>query len=350
MTITIECLGASREVGRSAFLIETDRRFIADYGMKIFDQSGMPTYPAMTDLNLDFAILSHAHMDHSGAWPALYNRNANSNIRWYATPPTKDICELLWKDSMKIMGDGLPYELNDFKRALKNFASLPYKQRLTMGNTNISMTDAGHISGSAMTEIEYQDKVLLYTGDLKCEETFMHSGAKFVKDVDYLIIEETYALKEHPPRIEAEHKLMDHVEETIDNGGQALFPAFALGRTQELISLIRHYNKDVNIFVDGMGKDMSRIYVKHPSYIKDADKFRKQLNTVRIVDGMRDKKEAVAEPGVIISTAGMLNGGPMLNYLFNAHPKSKVIFTGYCVEGTNGALLQKNGCILKDEQ
>ncbi len=343
----LECLGASGEVGRSAFLLKTDKKIMLDYGIKLFDESGTAKFPEQTNVNPDFAVLSHAHLDHSGCIPALYT---SGKIKWYGALPTKDIVEVLWKDSMKIMGDGLPYRLGHFRKALDYFTPLEYKKTKTMGETDLTLYDAGHISGSALVELEYKNKKIVYTGDFKCEETHMHQGAKYIEDVDTLIIESTYANREHPKRKEVEQKVMEQIYETIDKGGNMLFPSFALGRTQELIALVRHYDKDIPVYVDGMGREITNIYLKHPRFIKNANKLRDAVNSVRMVEGIPDKKDATREPSVIISTAGMMNGGPILNYLFHSNRNSKLIFTGYCVEETNGWYLQNKGFIMKDEE
>lgn len=343
----VECLGASREVGRSAFMLHTDKNIMLDYGIKIFDQSGVPKFPIETTLDPDLVVLSHAHLDHSGCLPAIYREN---RVRWYSTPPTKDICEVLWMDSMKIMGEGLPYRLGHLNKAMRNWDPLLYKRPIETGETRIELFDAGHISGAAMVDIQYRDMDFFYTGDFKCEETQMHKGAKFVDGVGVLMIESTYAKKEHPPRKETEKKLMEEIHETLENGGNALLPSFALGRTQELISLIRHHDKDVPVYVDGMGKGLTKIYLDHGGYIRDVSTFRKAARSVNMVTSFSDKKAAVREPSVIITTAGMLNGGPVMDYMFNVNSNSKLIFTGYCVEGTNGWSLQREGYITKDAQ
>lgn len=350
----VECLGASREVGRSAFMLKTDKRIMLDYGLKIHDASGKPKFPLDSGVHPDLMVLSHAHLDHSGCVPALYNNDrkpgTGNRIRWYSTPPTKDICEILWADSMKIMGEGLPYREHHLKKALKSWDPLLYRRKIRTGETGIELFDAGHISGSAMIEVEHGGKSFFYTGDFKCEGTFMHKGAEMAEGVDYLMIESTYAKREHPPRRETERMLMEHIYEAIENGGTALLPSFALGRTQELISLIRHYDQDIPVFVDGMGRDITKIYLQYPQYIRDPAGFRNAVRSVRMVEGIPDKRAATKEPAVIITSAGMMNGGPVLNYLFNANSDSKVIFTGYCVEGTNGWLLQNNGVIIQDEK
>ena len=345
MTISLDCLGASREVGRSAFLLQTDRQILLDYGVKIFDKSGMPQFPS-ENIRPDLAVISHAHLDHSGFVPALYK---HSKIKWFSASPTEEICEILWLDSMKIMQKSLPYNLNHFKKATRGFHPVPYNKIFHSGETGITLTDAGHISGASITTLDYKGKRICYTGDFKTEETEMHKGAKPVKDVDLLIIETTYANREHPPRKQLEKQLISEIHETVESGGTALLPAFSLGRTQELIGVVRKYDKNVPVFVDGMGKELTRIYLRYQDYIKDPKSFRKAVNSVEMVRSIPDKKRASATPGVIITSAGMMSGGPVLNYLFNINNKSKVLFTGYCVEETNGWKLLNEGYITKDE-
>ena len=346
MSLFLDCLGASGEVGRSAFMLHTDKKILLDYGVKIFDKSGKPQYPS-SDVDPDFAVISHAHLDHSGFVPGLFRKG---RIRWYATPPTVELCELLWEDSMKIMGPELPYKLNHYNRALKDWNPLMYGQLLHTGDTRITLTDAGHISGAASINIEHKKRKICYSGDFKMGDTFMHRGAKPVEDVGILIMESTYAFREHPPRKEVEKQIADEIRETVGRGGTVLFPAFSLGRTQELLALVRSYNPEVPVFIDGMGRKIINVYLRHPKYIRNADSFRRAVKSATLVQGPNDKRDAVKGGGVIISSAGMMSGGPVLNYLFNVNSESKVIFTGYCIEGSNGWKLQNNGYITQDER
>jgi len=342
---SITCLGASREVGRSAFLLETDKRLLLDYGIKIFDKTGEPKYPLEIP-SVDAAIISHAHLDHSGFVPHLYTF---SKARWFATPPTRDICEVLWQDSMKIMGDKLPYNLSHFKKALKYWAPMLYGQKLSIGETDFLARDAGHICGAAMIDVNYKGKRVFYTGDLKTTKTHMHSGAKPVEDVDVLVIESTYAMREHPNRHSLEEKFIDEIEETLEEGGNVLLPAFSLGRSQELISMIRHYNRDVKIFLDGMGRTMTDIYVRYGKYIQNPKRFRKDASSVWMISHPSHRKIATSKPSVIITSAGMMEGGPVLGYLVNLLPNSKIMLTGYSVEGTNAWKLINKGYVTMDD-
>lgn len=338
----LHCLGGSQEVGRSAFLLETDKRLLLDYGIKVFDATGQPRFPAPFDGNADAVLLSHAHLDHSGFIPSLQK---GQRMRWFATPPTKDICEILWKDSMKIMADRLPYGAQEYKQALRNWMPVSYGNKMQLGQTQYRFLDAGHICGSSLIELIHDKKAIVYTGDFKMEESRMHKGAKAVEDVDTVIIDSTYALKEHPDRKALEQRLADEIEDVISEGGNMLLPAFSLGRTQELISIVRAYNPNVPIFVDGMGKAITSIYSKYHKYIRDPGKFRRDVSTVRMVNGPFDRREATRYPSVIITSAGMMEGGPILNYLVNTNAQSKLIFTGYNVEGCNGWKMLNKGFV-----
>ncbi|MFA6530444.1 MAG: MBL fold metallo-hydrolase [Candidatus Micrarchaeia archaeon] len=343
MAFDITCLGASGEVGRSAFIVKTDKTILLDYGIKIFDKSGQPKFPEAFKENLDLMILSHAHLDHSGNLPFLYTF---SKTKWLGTPATHDLIELLLADSMKIMEGKLPYDLTHYNKALKYWIPAVTNRTMSTGKTNVKMFDAGHIAGAVMIEMEHNGKKLLYTGDFKGEDTRMHRGAKYNEEVDVLMVDCTYAMREHPDRKKTEQQLADEIKETIKDGGTVLLPAFALGRSQELIRLVRAYNKKVPVYLDGMGKAITSVYMKYPDMIKDASGFRKDVETIHRVNGPEERMDATNEPGVIISSAGMLEGGPALRYLTNLNPDSKIIFTGYNVEGTNGWRLLNEGQLM----
>lgn len=332
----IQCLGACQEVGRSAFLVETDQRVLFDYGLKIYSgqkSNKQELLPLPYQGNIDAMILSHAHLDHSGCIPELYTRPP---VPWFSTPPTMEIASLLWADSLKIMGENAPYQEMHVNRAENRYAPLLYEQVLSLGETDYSFHDAGHILGSAMIKAKHKGKTLLYSGDFKMGDTKMHKGALPPEGVDYLILESTYSNREHPPREEIEKKLIRTIEETIDGGGSVLLPAFAVGRSQELISVLHAHLRGIPIFLDGMSKAVTNIYLNHDDYIKDPKRFSEAAHEVIFAESMRDKKDATAEPSVIVSTAGMMEGGPALSYLQHLSPNSRLIFTGYNVEGTNG--------------
>jgi putative mRNA 3-end processing factor len=347
----LEFLGAAGEVGRSAVLLHTDKAILLDCGLKVHnkDVAGQE-YPLPSPLPVDAVVISHPHLDHIGFLPSLFDHHSPRVI---ATPPTKAIGELLLLDSAKILIEEhgtLPYKRASHRSAMNAFEEIGYHQKRPVGETQITLHDAGHIPGSAVVELEYQDKRIVYSGDYKLSETRMHNPAEVVKDVDVLITESTYFYRDHPKRSDLEVQLVERAHEVIENGGNLLLPAFAVGRTQELISVLKSNDPDLPVWVDGMGAEASRIVSGFPSYIKDAKRFREQLDTCQFIKDPRDRKRVLSEPSVIIATAGMLQGGPAMGYLLSLNDRSEIIFTGYSVEGTNGWNLLQNGFVEKEGQ
>ncbi|HNT61144.1 MAG TPA: MBL fold metallo-hydrolase, partial [Candidatus Bilamarchaeaceae archaeon] len=288
----LQCLGAGQKVGRSCFVLETDQKVMLDCGLKIYEVGeGRDMFPLPFRGRLDAIVLGHAHFDHSGYLPSMF---AHGGPDWFSTPPTAEITNLLWADSMKIMGDRSPYTEAEIAKANRKWVGLEYGKRLHLGKTAFRLHDAGHILGAAMVEAEHGGRRFVYTGDFKMEGSRMHAGAEPVKDVDVLVIESTYSSREHPERKGLERKLAEDVAEVIDSGGNALFPAFAVGRTQELISIIRAHNKGVPIFVDGMGKEVTRMCMRNPGYIRDAEEFGEHAESAVFVQGREDRVDATS--------------------------------------------------------
>ncbi|MFH1284981.1 MAG: MBL fold metallo-hydrolase, partial [Candidatus Micrarchaeota archaeon] len=212
-----------------------------------------------------------------------------------------------------------------------------------MKNWALEMHDAGHIPGSAMALIEMNGKRICYSGDFKLQDTELHKGAEPPENVDVLMIESTYANREHPDRKELEKKLKNEIWETLDDGGYVLFPCFAVGRSQEMVQMLNRFKIGEEIYLDGMAKAASDIILDFPSYVRDYDSLLRALKRVHWVRTPGMRKKVLSEPSVIVSTAGMLEGGPAIGYLLSLNAKnknSKVIFTGYSVENTNGWRVQ----------
>lgn len=341
----LEFLGGAQEVGRSSILLKTDSAIMLDCGLKIHDEQAYPMPPPVP---LDACVVSHSHLDHCGFLPSLFDNFAPEII---GTPPTKAICELLLEDSAKIIIENtgtLPYKRSSYKRAMNAFNPIGYHHRKMVNDTAITLFDAGHVPGSSSVLVEYERKRLLYSGDFKLSETRMHDPAELPGEADILLIESTYVSRDHPKRRDLEVQLAKRCDEVLDNGGNVLLPAFAVGRTQELIRCLKAHRPDYPIWVDGMGTKAADIVLKYPSYIKEAGHFRKDLDACNIVRDRRDRQKVLNEPCIIVSTAGMLQGGPALGYLLSLNDKSEIIFTGYCVEGTNGHNLLNFGYIEKD--
>ncbi len=346
-------LGGAGEVGRSGILFEDDKKILMDYGIKIHEKT---EYPLPFQGFLNALIISHAHLDHSGFSPAAYE---SQNPLCFGTYPTQALSLLLIKDSMKVQKlkrEKQQFSSSDFKKMLHAYVPLPYDTRHNLSRSlSLSLRDAGHILGSSLVELNYGNKKLVYTGDFKLGETRMHRGARPIKDVNVLIIESTYSDRDHPDRKELEKRLHDEVRAVIERGGNVLFPAFAVGRSQELLQILHAMKEDFPVYLDGMAKTASEISLDYPSYMKDARAFRESLSEAKFVMFEGHRRRALSEPSVIVSTAGMLEGGPAMGYIPRLNKQSKIILTGYQMPGTNGwhllnsKIVRTNGLEMKVE-
>jgi len=347
----LSVLGAGNEVGRSCMLLSTaGKHIVMDAGIKVKDQdmtlTGQPKL--ISGLHLDAALIAHAHLDHSGFTPEVFRRN---RCPIFMTSPTQGLSDLLIKDAKKIDPE-LPFGRKDIDSTFSNTIGVPYGMEHTINDIKFTFHDAGHIPGSAMIELKSDKKRIFYTSDFKTDETRLHAGAKQPEgQFDALIIESTYSKRYHQDRKAVEQSMIRTVKETLNGGGCVLFPTFAVGRTQELAMVLAAHRIDAPIYIDGMGRTASEIIVNFPRYLKNAGELRAALDNLKEVG--RDKSVVTRQPSVIISTSGMLEGGPAISYtlaLDNMKKQkeidSSIIFTGYCVTGTGGWLL-KNQQILR---
>lgn len=326
-------------MGRSAILI--DGKVLLDYGMKPAD---VPEFP-VGDVFPEVVIVSHAHLDHSGVVPNLMR----SSPSVYMTPVTRELLYILGKDTLKLgMQQGIcvfdEKDLND----LMNYAFMtPYRERFWSSGYEFELYDAGHIPGSSSIYMhsERDDINLFYTGDIKLEDTrLLRKADTNLPEVDVLIIESTYFGKNHPDRRELERRFVASIEETLDAGGHAIVPCFAIGRTQEIVMVLHAHG--ITPYVDGMGLSVLRKIKKHLSFVRDGNALVEAFKDARFVTS-KNRKKVLSEPSVVVTTAGMLNGGPVLYYInkIKDDPRSKILLTGYQIEGTNGRRLLEEGAI-----
>src|SRR3989338_4244217 len=244
-------LGAAQEVGRSSIYLSAGDKVLFDCGLKIHSDSNFPMAPPEKP---DAVVVSHAHLDHTGFLPSLFKHGSHPEL--ICTPPTLAMGEVIVRDSLDIMerrGEH-PYQVGHVKAMLESARLLSFNKKRAIGESELTMYCAGHIPGAAICDLQTPEGRLVYTGDFKGEET----KTTFATDAppkgpDAMIIESTYADLDHPPRKGLEAELGRQVRETLENGGSVLLPAFAIGRTQELMRIVRSENRDVGILVCGMG-------------------------------------------------------------------------------------------------
>ena len=342
---SITGLGACQEVGRSAFVLDFGEKFLLDYGVKLTPDG--VDYPFDVKEHVKAVIISHAHLDHSGFLPYYYKQ---SECLSFMTQPTLELADILWKDSIKIAefeGQAPKYTKDEIERTHRYNFIVPYKKPMHLTHdVSLEFFDGGHILGSALTKITDGEKSLLYTGDYKLAETQLHAGCDMsCGKSDYVVIESTYGDREHSDRKRAEKALCESVQDTVDRGGWAIVPVLAVGRSQEIIDILSKYNIEADIFLDGMGKKVSEVYLQHSDLLKDPRGLKKGLNGVIWVQGKSGRSKVLKRPCVIVTTSGMMKGGPVVGYaqkIFN-DPKSKIHLTSFQAEGTPGRVLMEHG-------
>ena len=336
--MNVQFLGGAREVGRSAVLVNDT--LLLDFGML---SGNPPQFPVETP-RPDAVVVSHGHLDHVGNVPSLLSGDARPTIHW--TPPTYELALTLARDTLKLRGGSYdcPFTENDLKRVTEVSTTHGYRETFSAAGHEITFYNAGHIPGSAHVLVDDGDTRLLYTGDLHTEDQRLVSATTARPDVDAVICESTYSDVGHDERVDIEERFAQSVKTTLWEGGTVVVPAFAIGRTQEMLLICEQY--DIPCYVDGMGKRVTQMLLQYPKFVRDASALRRAKSHARFVTG-RDgqRKRIVDQKAAIVTTSGMLSGGPAMTYIpeIRANPTNKITMTGYQVAGTPGRDLIETG-------
>ncbi|HDH91419.1 MAG TPA: beta-CASP ribonuclease aCPSF1 [Candidatus Aenigmarchaeota archaeon] len=361
--IRIIGLGGFSQVGRSCLLLETPKsKILLDCGINVGGKNN-EVYPILNtkefDLNeIDAVIISHAHLDHCGFLPYLYEHGYDGPT--YMTVPTLDLFALLALDYIDVMQKSVNsplYTAKGVKEAIKHTIALEYGEVSDITNDiRLTFQNAGHILGSALVHLNVGEGLhnVLYALDQKFGKTYLLDPAfTDFQRVETLIIEATYGGKRDimPPRYEVEKQFMQIVNETMQRNGIVLIPSFSVERAQEVMAILVENNFDYPVFLDGMIWDANGIFSAYPEYLSKSMQrkiFRGEdpfLNPIfkRIASRQDREKAWEAKPCVIISTSGMLVGGPVMEHLkqLAEDENNTLIFVGYQAEGTMGRRIQK---------
>ena len=334
----IRFLGACREVGRSAVAVQDgDGQILLDYGVIMNHEVGFPMHVPPKDLK--GIILTHAHLDHSGLTPLFY---IQGRIPIYGVEPTFQLTDLLIKDFIHLSGYFLPYEFIDLQTMLSHTVNVGHRQQFTIGDSQATLLNAGHIPGSSQVLLENHGKRLLYTGDFNDSNTRLLNGAdQDYNNLDALIIESTYANEDHQNRAKVEEELVRRVTDVVRDGGVVLVPAFGVGRSQEIISILAAHHFEYPIFVDGMALDAIEIFMNNPESLADPELFKRAVRNADWMEKWNDRRRAVRTPSVIVSPAGMLKGGAAMFYMESVAKRREnaVFLVSYQIPGTPGSIL-----------
>jgi metallo-beta-lactamase family protein len=358
--------GGAQEVTGSCFLFDSGKT-------KILVDSGLFQCPRFCDLRsqepfpfnpgeVSALFVTHAHVDHTGRIPKLVREGFQGKI--FSTPPTKELAELMLTDSLGVLekeagryGEELIYQEGDIKKALSLWKGLNYHEPAVIGGFKVKLRNSGHILGSAMIDITFQDKKIVISGDLGNPPTPLLNDPEEVKDANILLVEATYGSRVHEGRETRKLKLERVIEDTIRAGGVLMIPAFSLERTQELLFEVNDLIEkgripSVPIFLDSpLAIKATAIYKKYESYFnKEASSRLKSGDDLFNFPGLRftlttDESKSINEvkpSKIIIAGSGMSTGGRILHHerRYLSDPKSTLLLLAYQAPGSLGRILQ----------
>ncbi|MDI6642891.1 MAG: beta-CASP ribonuclease aCPSF1 [Candidatus Hodarchaeaceae archaeon] len=361
-------LGGGREVGRSCFLLQTpESKVMVDCGVNVASEDRAFPHLEVPEVRLpelDAVILSHAHLDHCGFVPYIFKYGFEGPV--YCTPATRDLAVLLQLDYVEIAereDKPMPYTKRDIATFLSHCIPLDYGDVTDISpDVRVTFHNAGHILGSSILHFHIGEGLynIVYSGDLKFDRTRLFSPATYTfPRAETLIIDSTYGGGEdiQPYRVNAEKEFLRTVTETIKRGGKVVVPAFAVGRAQEIMVLLEDSKRNgilngAPVYLDGMIWEATAIHTAYPEYLSPELReriFRAEENPFLSemfvkVSGPDQRAQVIdGEPAVIISTAGMMAGGPVLEYFKNLapDPRNTLVFVGYQCEGSLGRRIQK---------
>ena len=360
--LRITTLGGCREVGRNAFMLSTpETRILIDCGVSVGSE-GMPYLyaPEVTPISdIDAVVITHAHLDHSGLVPLLYLYGYDGPI--YLTQPTRDLMALLLLDYLEVSareGKKMPYKSALIRDAIRHTIPLKYGDVTDIApDVKLTLYNAGHILGSSIAYFHAGNGLynVAFTGDMKYERTFLFDPAfnSFTR-LEALVMESTYGGMHdfQPSRREAEKNLKEVIEKTLKQGGKVIIPAFAVGRSQEVMIALEGMQLEVPVYLDGMIWEATAIHSAYPEYLNKNLKntiYQGEnpfLSDIFVQVDDAEKRRGIiegTESSIILSTSGMLNGGPVLEYLkgLASDDRNMLIFVGYQAEGTLGRRIQK---------
>ena len=372
--------GGAKRVTGSQYLVETESvRFLVDCGLfqgrddrDEINRRELPYDPA----SLDFIILTHAHLDHCGLVPRLYREGFRGSV--YCTAATGDLVTLIWTDSASIQQEDARWELKRWRRrgeegpeppgpiytvpeaqaALRLIVPCQYGDQYDLpGDVQVRFLDAGHILGSSSVELwvpeNGQTRRVVFSGDLGRRDRPIIRDPQIPEPADVAILESTYGGRLHDPWAQTLESFLTITRTTLERGGHVIIPAFAVGRTQDVLFCLRdperrHELPPAPIFVDSpMALNATEVFRQHTELFDEEtqEAIRRgdspfDFPGLEYLRSMRDSLplNEMTEPFIVVSASGMCSGGRIRHHLHHhlEHPEDTLLFVGYQAEETLG--------------
>lgn len=369
--VRLTTLGCCREVGRASFILSTpESRILIDCGDKPGAPGEVPYLQAPEALaagpnSIDAVVLTHAHLDHSALIPILFKYGYDGPI--YTTEPTRDLMGLLQLDYLNVaakQGRTPPYESKMVREALKHTIPIEYGNVTDIApDIKLTLHNAGHILGSAVSHFHIGDGRynIAFSGDIHYSDTRLLDGA--VNDfprVETLVLESTYGGRNdyQTDQEDSEQNLKEVINRIHDRDGIILIPAFAVGRSQELMLVLEDAMEhgdipEMPVYLDGMIREATAIHTAYPDYLRESLRQRIlyeddnpfMAEQFQQVDGGEEMRQEIADSGssIVLTTSGMIEGGPIMSWLRHLGGESNngLVFVGYQAEGTLGRQIQR---------
>ena len=381
-------IGADHEVTGSCHVLEVCGRYIlVDCGMEQgtddFETAELP----MNIADIDYVLLTHAHIDHSGMLPLLYARGFRGDV--IATPATVDLCDIMLKDSAHIQMTEAEwknrkgqragkepvvpiYDMNDAEGVLEHFVSCDYDKVMDLcEGVKVNFSDAGHLLGSASIEVwineDGEERKIVFSGDIGNLNRPIIKDPSYINDADYVVMESTYGDRYHNADVDYVSELAGICQRTFDRGGNVVIPAFAVGRTQEMLYYFRKIKEEglvkghsFEVYVDSpLAVEATQIFNENMAECFDQEAMelvRNGINPLRF-PGLTlsiTSNDSIAinsdnKPKVIISASGMCEAGRIRHHLKHNlwRKECTVVFVGYQANGTLGRMLLEGASEVK---
>ena len=381
-------IGADHEVTGSCHVLEVCGRDIffvwgVGQGTDDFETAELP----MNIADIDYVLLTHAHIDHSGMLPLLYARGFRGDV--IATPATVDLCDIMLKDSAHIQMTEAEwknrkgqragkepvvpiYDMNDAEGVLEHFVSCDYDKVMDLcEGVKVKFSDAGHLLGSASIEVwineDGEERKIVFSGDIGNLNRPIIKDPSYINDADYVVMESTYGDRYHNADVDYVSELAGICQRTFDRGGNVVIPAFAVGRTQEMLYYFRKIKEEglvkghsFEVYVDSpLAVEATQIFNENMAECFDQEAMelvRNGINPLRF-PGLTlsiTSNDSIAinsdnKPKVIISASGMCEAGRISHHLKHNlwRKECTVVFVGYQANGTLGRMLLEGASEVK---